>query len=362
MLGANTANPLVFPKTTTRYKVTLNENGCINSDSVLVNVVDFVTLNAGPDQTICATDTTLLSPQTNGLRFSWTPSETIIDPSLKNAQVFPAATTQYTIESSIGKCSARDIITVRTVPYPFVNAGADTMICFQDTARLNAQIIASRFSWNPTNTLSNSSVLNPGAYPATSTTYILTAYDTLGCPKPGMDDVTVTVMPEINAFAGNDTAIVIGQPLRLTGQGAELFEWQPSFPLDRNDVGNPTAMLDNDITFVLKAYTENGCFSLDTMKVLVFKSDPDIFVPNAFAPLGRNNILKPVAPGISTLHYFRVFNRYGQLMFTTSRTGEGWDGKYEGKTQDTGTYVWMVSGTDFTGKLITKKGTCVLIR
>lgn len=362
MIGANTANPLVFPKTTTRYKVTLNENGCINSDSVLVNVVDFVSLNAGPDQTICATDTTLLSPQTNGLRFSWTPSETIIDPALKNAQVFPAATTQYIIESSIGKCTARDAITVRTVPYPFVNAGADTIICFQDTARLNAQIIASRFSWNPANTLSNSSVLNPLAYPAGSTTYILTAYDTLGCPKPGMDDVTVTVMPEINAFAGNDTAIVIGQPLRLMGQGAELFEWQPAFPLDRNDVGNPTAMLDNDITFILKAYTENGCFSLDTMKVLVFKSAPDIFVPNAFAPLGRNNILKPVAPGITTLHYFRVFNRYGQLMFTTSRTGEGWDGKYEGKTQDSGTYVWMVSGTDFTGKLITKKGTCVLIR
>ena len=116
------------------------------------------------------------------------------------------------------------------------------------------------------------------------------------------------------------------------------------------------------MTYVLRAYTPEGCFALDTMSVRVFKTGPDIFVPNAFAPDGRNRILRPEAPGIATLDYFRVFNRWGQLVFQTSQIGKGWDGTVSGKVQDTGTYVWMVSGTDFTGKKVVKKGTATLIR
>ncbi len=362
IVGSNTANPTVFPKTTTTYKVTLNENGCVNTDSVRVNVVDFVTLDAGNDMMICATDSIQLRPQTNGLRYNWTPTETMSDASSKEPWVAPATTTTYTLESMIGKCSARDQVTIRTVPYPLANAGADTVVCFQDTATINAQIVGSRFSWTNTNSLSNASILNPRAFPSNTTTYLLTVYDTIGCPKPGFDEVTVTVREQINAYAGNDTAIVIGQPLRMSGFGAELFEWQPAELLDRNDISNPVALLDNNATFTMRAFTEEGCFSMDTVSVLVFKTDPDIFVPNAFAPLGRNNVLKPIAPGITTLHYFRIYNRWGQMVFSSAKVGEGWDGYFAGKMQDSGTYVWMVSGTDFTGKTISKKGSSVLIR
>jgi len=66
--------------------------------------------------------------------------------------------------------------------------------------------------------------------------------------------------------------------------------------------------------------------------------------------------------GISNMEYFRVFNRWGQLVFQTSIMGRGWDGTIGGRPQATGTYVWMVKGTDFTGKVIVKKGTAILIR
>ncbi len=205
--------------------------------------------------------------------------------------------------------------------------------------------------------------MDPFAFPLQTTDYSLYVYDNLGCPKPGVSTIKVTVEPPIIAFAGNDTSVVVGQPLRLSGTGAPLYVWNPPTGLESNTIQNPTAILYEDISYQLKAYTPEGCFGLDTIKVKVFKTAPDIFVPNAFTPgRGSNNNFKPITPGISSLEYFRVYNRWGQLIYSTSQSGKGWDGNFAGKPQDSGTFVWMVKGTDYTGKTIAKKGTVVLIR
>lgn len=362
IINTNSATPLVFPKTTTTYRVSLNENGCVNDDAVRVRVVDFVTLNAGADSTICLTDTVQLKPVTDGLQFSWTPTASLNDPKIKNPLATPTGTTTYRLVASIGKCNTTDNVTLKTVPYPFVNAGKDTIVCFDDTAQLNASITASKFTWTPFNSLSNSTVLNPLAFPNRTTTYTLMAFDTLGCPKPGIDQVKVTVRSKIDADAGNDTAIVVGQPLQLNGTGAEFYKWSPVTGLNNPSVSSPIATLNDHVTYTMVTSTVEGCFGVDTVQVKVFKTLPDIFVPNAFAPTGKNNILRPIPVGISRLEYFRVYNRWGQLVFQTIEPGKGWDGRFSGKLQDGGAYVWMVQGKDYTGKTITKKGTAVLLR
>lgn len=86
---------------------------------------------------------------------------------------------------------------------------------------------------------------------------------------------------------------------------------------------------------------------------------PDAFTPNGVGP---NDIYKPITVGITKLDYFNIYNRWGQMLFTTTQIGKGWDGKLNGKDQDIGTYVYMVQGVDYQGKVITKKGTVVLIR
>jgi gliding motility-associated-like protein len=362
LLDGNTQFPLVFPKSTTWYHVRLDEDGCINNDSIRVRVVDFVTLAAGPDTTICLTDPAQLITRGDGLRFVWTNASTLNDPNIASPVATPVSSTLYRVTASIGKCNATDDVFVRTVPYPFVDAGKDTTICFADTAHLKGSILASSFAWTPSGNMSNSSILDPVAYPRRTTTYRLIAFDTIGCPKPGTDDVVVNVKAKINAFAGNDTSIVVGQPLLLNGSGAELAEWQPSDFLSRNDIYSPTALLPDNMTYIMKAYTPEGCFAMDTINVKVFKTGPDIFMPNAFTPTGRNRLLRPIPVGIKQLDYFRVFNRYGQLMFQTQEVSRGWDGMIGGKIQPTGTYVWMVRGTDYLGKTIEKRGTALLVR
>jgi gliding motility-associated-like protein len=364
IINPNTADPSVYPKTTTYYTVTLDQSGCVNSDSLRVRVVDRVTLYPGNDSTICAGDTILLNPSGDALYFKWSPAGSILgDANIKNPAISPVSNTTYAVIASIGNCFATGSVNIKTVPYPVSNAGSDATICWMDTARLNATAIGSRYIWLPAAYLSNPKILNPLAYPVATTVYQLLVYDTLGCPKPGISNVAITVNPQIIAFAGNDTSIVIGQPLQLHGSGAPSFLWYPNFALDRNDIADPMAILSQNQTYVMKTFTEEGCFAYDTVNIKVFTTAPDIFVPNAFTPDNNsNNIFRPIPVGISKIEYFRVYNRNGALVYSTSHIGSGWDGSFDGKPQPVGGYVWMVQGTDYTGKIVSKKGVAVLIR
>ncbi|HLI93178.1 MAG TPA: gliding motility-associated C-terminal domain-containing protein, partial [Puia sp.] len=71
---------------------------------------------------------------------------------------------------------------------------------------------------------------------------------------------------------------------------------------------------------------------------------------------------RPVAAGVAALKFFRIYNRSGELMYSTSQLGQGWDGTSSGKPQVAGTYVWMLEGVTYAGKLIQKRGTVILIR
>ncbi len=363
ILNDQTANPLVFPKTTTSYYVTETDNGCVNTDTVRVRVVDFVSLNAGADTTICLTDRILLNPVSNGLLYTWTPAATLNNVTLKRPLASPLATTTYRVLATIGKCNAEDNVTVKTIPYPKANAGADLKICYDDTTQLKGTIEGSSYNWAPVNTLLNSNTLTPLALPLSTTLYVLTVYDVLGCPKPSRDTVTVNVASKILANAGRDTSIVVGQPLQLSGRGGEFYQWSPPAGLNQADVQSPVEVLNDNMIYSLKVTDENGCFNYDTLQVKVFKTQPDIFVPNAFTP-GKsfNNHFRPIPVGITRIEIFQVYNRWGQLLFSSNNTAVGWDGTFNGKDQDVGAYAWMVKGKDYTGRTIFKKGTLVLIR
>ena len=77
---------------------------------------------------------------------------------------------------------------------------------------------------------------------------------------------------------------------------------------------------------------------------------------------GLNDFLKPVPVGLKEFHYFNVFNRFGQLLFSTTNASTGWDGKIQGKEQNSGTYVWIAEAIDYKGNIIQQKGYSTLIR
>lgn len=364
-------NPYVFPKDTTVYKITVTENGCINSDSIKVNVLDFITVDAGIDTSICATDTITLKPISDALSYIWTPNTAINNTLIKNPKVAPLNNIKYYVTANLGKCQDKDSVQIFSSPYPQARAFADTTICFGKRTPINANIVGDRFFWQPTNNLINANTLNPTAGPSATTNYIITVNNLTGCLKPVKDTVTVNVVPLFNVFAGRDTFVVANQPLQLNAgvldTTGKRFNWTPSSHLNNGNIFNPIATLPSSvdsITYQVTATVLPNCVATDDIKVKVFKTAPDIFVPTAFTPNkdGLNEILKPIAIGITKIDYFNIYNRWGQLLYTTQEIGKGWDGTLNGIKQPSGTYVFQVQGVDFLGKVITKKGTIVLIR
>jgi gliding motility-associated-like protein len=114
---------------------------------------------------------------------------------------------------------------------------------------------------------------------------------------------------------------------------------------------------------MVTATTAQGCIATDDIKVKVFVL-AEIFVPNAFTPNGDglNDVIRPVLAGIRELKYFSVFNRYGQMVFSTTKLGEGWNGIFKGDRQNAGGFTWMAEAIDFKGNTIQRKGVVILIR
>jgi gliding motility-associated-like protein len=360
-------NPRVAPKVTTTYVVEYNDLQCIGRDSIRVRVVDFVTLNLPNDTTICRTDTITINTMSDALRYIWSPNINIDNVTAKTPKVFPSAPTQtYSVISNIGLCQATDQITITTVPYPNAKIFSDTTICFGGTANLLGVIDGNSFTWSNTTGGNNLfSTLNNNVSPTNTTTYILRAFNTLGCPKPGVDSAVVTVLPKIIPFAGNDTAIVVGQPLQLNATGGTSYLWSPNLFLSNNAIADPISNgLTADQTYIVQVFNSIGCFERDTVKVKVFLTPADIFIPSAFSPNGdgRNDVARPIAVGIKDFQFFSIYNRWGQMVFTTRRNGEGWDGKLRGTLQGNSTFVYVAQGIDYTGRVVKKQGTITLIR
>lgn len=90
----------------------------------------------------------------------------------------------------------------------------------------------------------------------------------------------------------------------------------------------------------------------------------NIYVPKVFTPNndGTNDVLKPILVGISVFHYFSVYNRWGNLIYTTEDPNLGWDGTFKGVAQPVETYLWIAEGIDVEGKRVVQKGMTSLVR
>ncbi|MDB5201470.1 MAG: cell surface protein [Ferruginibacter sp.] len=364
--NVNSNTPLVSPDVPTKYKLRFTDNfGCFNDDSVFVDVKPNVTLNAGPDTSICRTEGFALRTTGDAVSYTWLPNPFLSSTNIKNPVATPLVTSTFTVIGNIGKCQAQSSVTVKVVPYPVAKAGADTTLCTGFNTVLQASG-GSSYSWSPTRFLSNPLIANPTVINPTGVTrYIVTVTDTLGCPKAIRDTVIVTVIPALHVDAGpRDTSIVDGEPLQLNGNGALTYLWTPNRWLSNATSKNPVSSPQDSITYVLQGRDSNGCLGTDTIHIRLFTLDPDMYVPTAFTPNndGINDLARPILIGMKALNYFRIYNRFGQLVYQTTEIGKGWNGIYGGKPQDAATFVWMAEGLTYKGQLKRKKGYVVLIR
>lgn len=358
--------PVVSPDVTTTYYVQFSANAgtCTVTDSIKVNVVDFVTLHVPNDTTICTTDQMRLAVESDALHYAWTPAAGLSDPFIKNPVAKPLHSTVYNLVATIGGCTATADISIKTVDYPKANAGPDQSVCLGASAYLHASGGAYYF-WSPAAFLTATNIPDPvSVNPTSGVKYVVTVRDTLGCPKTVKDTMIMRVI-SIKADAGPaDTVAVLGQPMQLHASGAVSYSWQPTTWLSDANSANPVALPQRDIVYVLTATDASGCYGTDSIHIKLYNLSPGLYTPNAFTPNGDglNDYFKPVGLGMKSLSLFHVYNRGGQRVFSGTNSTLGWDGKFKGMPQGSGTYVWYAEGIDYLGNKVQKKGYVVLIR
>ncbi|TVR78297.1 MAG: gliding motility-associated C-terminal domain-containing protein [Chitinophagaceae bacterium] len=355
------ANPTVFPETNTQYVVTVVEGICVITDTVLVNVNPLPTVNVSNDTLICLGDTIQLTAS-GGNDYSWSPDVNIVDTETQNPLVFPDVETTYTVTviNTATTCVNSAEVTV-DLSIPEVDAGTDVFVCPGETASIGTQGLPGyTYVWSPEEGIDNPNVgntiisLENNTEDDISSFYYLTATSPEGCSITDSIEATVftpaltatTVDPQPDSETGI-TTIFQGETVQLEAIDASDCVWSPDMWLDNANSCSPIATPDSSTWYYVTATNMNGCTGTDSVFIEVeFLSD--IFVPNAFAPGrgGENATINVFLIGRYNLKYFRIFNRWGELVFETNDDQMGWNGTFKGSLQPNGTYVYFVRYED----------------
>jgi gliding motility-associated-like protein len=211
----------------------------------------------------------------------------------------------------------------------------------------------------------NSTLSNPAyAYTSPGTYTVKLAASTPECPdvKTAQQIVTITAPAIAERYPDHPAIINFAEPLQARNIGVSVL-WTPATYLSNSHVYNPYFKGATEQLYSIKLTTKEHCVTVDTLLVKPYKKI-GINVPGAFTPNGDgvNDFLKPILWGIKKVNYFRVFNRYGELLFEMKSDEPGWNGKVKGSLQNMQAVVWIIEAEDVDGVLHQEKGTSILMR
>lgn len=201
--------------------------------------------------------------------------------------------------------------------------------------------------------------------PAGDSVYVeFTPYSGYGC----VDTLTIYLSDtfKIRASAGTGREFCVDSvQLGANSRPGEVYKWSPSTGLSNPDISNPKALPFSSTRYILTVTSPaGGCLSTDVVDLVKKCDHIELYVPTAFNPGSSvgNNTLRPYLFGYSKVNYFKVFNRYGQLLYSANSNLPGWDGNIKGKPAGTQTVVWMIEAVDAYGRVERRQGTSVLLR
>jgi len=340
--------------------------GCL--DTLYARLVDTLTLkaNAGRDTISCNHNPVVIGANAKpGLVYSWTPTAGLNDPGKSNPIAAPDVTTAYVVATRHdgGGCLNTDTVVVKAS-------------IIDDSVRLIGKAVycigsgdSTIFVVNPTDNIQwfkDDVAINGANEPEYRVTKSGSYYAILsnndGCSiTTDKEDVIIDKARPGITYPVQYAVIDLLTPLQARNFGAAAL-WSPPNFLDNAASYTPLFRGSTEQLYTVEITTTTGCVTVDTQMVKIVPH-ADIYVPSAFTPNDdeRNDILRPTLMGIKELHYFKVFNRWGQLMYETKTNYDGWDGRYKGAALPTQVVVWIVEGVGVDGSIYTKKGTSTLI-
>lgn len=373
--GETTQSISVTPGVTTTYTVTITDaclnESATNSISVSVPIIPPLILNETPDITeICPYLPTILDANASG----GAPPYTYVWSSVGNSNlgttasitVIPSTTTLYTVvvTDNCGNTTSSTVLYTITSPPLTLTMSPDLEICPFDSVFISVVPTGGYgqyfYVWPHSGETSSGVWVNPSS----TTVYEVVVSDECQTFTVSGTTEVVVVAPTAD-FTTSSTTFFNGFPITFINgsQNATNYEWE--FGDGNSDTFiHPTNIYDIPGLYyiTLIAIDDKGC--TDTIvKPINIEEEWFIYVPNTFTPDGdrNNNDFRAVTVGVKSLNV-DVYNRWGEVVFTSNELGFAWDGTYNGVYAQDGTYTYNIGFITNSGREKVIRGHVNLLR
>ncbi|MEY4278795.1 MAG: hypothetical protein RL377_799 [Bacteroidota bacterium] len=369
--GDTTDNTIVKPTQTTTYTVTVSNGYTSCQKQVVVSVDANPVITANGLTTFCQGGTLTLTSSSNSNQ--WYRNGQLVNGAGSGNQIGVTTAGTYQALSTINNCSnsISNNIVVSVNPLPqisIVSSPVSATVCKGSPVVLTGRG-AQTYSWNK-------GVVQAVAFaPSATDTYTVRGTDLNGCVNSASVQVLVNELPVAGLPTITQNSALIDKQISLTGNTQSgkppyTYFWKASDSTRAIFTGQRDALVKGlskgPIGIFYYVVDDNNCVSAQSGEVSLNILDTKLFfVPSAFSPNndGLNDYLNMIVkPEVINLHYFKVFNRYGVLVYETQNLRWGWDGRVNGILQESDSFYWIAEYQIFGGEVIKESGQTALIK
>lgn len=370
IFGDGTTSSTIFEPTITYdtagiYEVLLvvTDSICLLTDTakLTITVTDSLELSTTVDQELCVPIPLSLTAYTNGTgdTFIWSTNSNFTDTLNTNLQdsvlnITPSGPITYYVQASNDGCFLVDSVVVDFIGSSLLVTGNDS-ICAGDVTTLIAQStnpsITFTYEWAPDSIIQGSNVGSTiNVLPLVTQFVYITASSTNGCVVEDSIQIFVGNIPNgVVQASASEYLVPEGASVTLYGEpNGYAYSWTPTDGLTNTNAQNTNAIVEETTIYTLSV-TDGICTKSDTVQVKTFDficGDPFVYIPNAFSPDGNNeNDVLYVRGNLIKEMVFRVYDRWGELIFESFDRSQGWDGTFRGKPLDPDTYDYYLKVT-----------------
>jgi gliding motility-associated-like protein len=333
---------------------------CLLTDTAEITIIvtDSLELSTTVDQELCVPIPIDLIAYTNGTadEFVWSSNINFTDTLNPNIldSVFtttPPGPMTYYVEVSNAGCSIIDSVVVDFIGSALILSANDS-ICAGETTLITATntnpSITFDYTWAPDSVIVNPSITNTILVSPNTTQYVyVTASSNTGCVVEDSILITVGNIPNGTIIAtASEYTVPSGTTVTLYGNpSGYTYSWSPQTGLVNPFAQSTQATVDQTTLYTLTA-SDGICEKSDTVLITVYQficDNPYLYIPNAFSPNndGENDVLYVRGPAIKDM-VFRIYDRWGELVFESFDRIQGWDGTFRGKQMDPDVYDYYL--------------------
>lgn len=349
---------------TTYYLNVTDSFGCIDNDTVKVNLFSKPNIVAAPKSIMACLDETIKLSVSGAKTYAWFPPSGLDSSTIATPTAKVIGNVRYIVQGTdVNGCIGYDTVTIGLKKQLNVMVNPKTIYgCLGDKIQLNATG-ATYYQWYPPLGLNSDTIANPEHIIDSTQTYVVRGFAATACDDYDTVFIGRYPSPNVDAYSMENVIHCRGNGIRLNVTGASNYEWSPAEYCDDKSSTSPTVKPTQTTVFTVKGTNDNGCSATDTISV-IYDGKTMVYLPNAFTPNNdqSNDQIGIVDQCNFILYSFYIFNRWGQNVFSGYDIKSRWDGTFNGKECEMGTYFYQIRGKSLDQEEVVFSGDFTLIR